>query len=100
MEKLRNKVHVLQSLSKTRWSTRSDACKALVENYVEVKNTLLDLTASGQHALSAVNEATLLHSNRDRGRVANCFLNLILPDFFYAENVSSTRSGANSKIPA
>ena len=42
MKKLRNKAHVLQSLSGTRWSPHSDACKVSAENYVEVKKTLLD----------------------------------------------------------
>jgi len=57
---------MIQSLSETRWSVRSDACKALVENYVEVKNTLLDFTASGRQTLSAVNKATPLHKKLDQ----------------------------------
>ncbi|XP_014492284.1 52 kDa repressor of the inhibitor of the protein kinase-like [Vigna radiata var. radiata] len=51
------RTHILQNLSKTRWSARSDACVALFESYWEVISALFDVEEDDQQNPNAKCEA-------------------------------------------
>ena len=60
------KSHIIQSLSETRWSTRSDASKALVKHYSEIRQTLNDIAGSDRQPPAAVHEANSLNKELDQ----------------------------------
>jgi hypothetical protein len=66
LDNMKNKVHVVQSLSETRWSARSDACRSLAENYSEIRQTLLDIAQSARQPPLAVHEANSLVRKLDK----------------------------------
>lgn len=66
LNNMNKKVHVVKSLSETRWSARSDACKALAENYSVIRQTLLDIAKSARQPPMAVHEAKSLVKRLDR----------------------------------
>ena len=63
---MKSKSHIIQSLSETRWSTRSDASKVLVKNYSEIRQTLDDIAGSDRHPPAAVHEANSLNKKLDQ----------------------------------
>ncbi|XP_065645496.1 uncharacterized protein LOC136075971 [Hydra vulgaris] len=59
-ELLKENVFVLQSLSETRWSSRSDSTKAFYANYLQIRQALCEVTNSKHQPPAAVHEAKSL----------------------------------------
>ncbi|XP_065654607.1 uncharacterized protein LOC136081234 [Hydra vulgaris] len=64
-ELLKENVFVLQSLSKTRWSSRSDATRAFYANYLQIRQALCEVTNSKHQPPAAVHEAKSLVKHLD-----------------------------------
>ncbi|XP_065650616.1 zinc finger MYM-type protein 1-like [Hydra vulgaris] len=58
-------VFVLQSLSETRWSSRSDATRAFYANYLQIRQALCEVTNSKHQPSAAVHEAKSLVKHLD-----------------------------------
>ena len=61
---------MLQGLSETRWSARSDACKAFYANYMEIRQALSDVTESERQPPAVVPEANSLIKHMDHFETA------------------------------
>lgn len=55
VKNLKESVYVVKSLSETRWSTRRDTTKALLLNYEEICQTLIDILLTERQPPHAVN---------------------------------------------
>ncbi|XP_065672170.1 uncharacterized protein LOC136089994 [Hydra vulgaris] len=64
-ELLKENVFVLQSLSETRWSSRSDATRAFYANYLQIRQALCEVTNSKHQPPAAVHEAKSLVKHLD-----------------------------------
>ena len=62
---LENKAYVVQSVSDTRWSARSDAMRALFKNYSEIKQSLIIIAEHPAQTPSAIQEAKSLAKKLD-----------------------------------
>ena len=62
---LENKAYVVQSVSDTRWSARSDAMRALFKNYSEIKQSLISIAEHPGQTPSAIQEAKSLAKKLD-----------------------------------
>ena len=88
LDNMQKKVHVLQSLPKTRWSARSDACRAIVDNYSEAQKTLIDIAESGRQPPSAANEAKALAKKLNQFETA--IMCVVWNDILQKTNVTFT----------
>lgn len=71
-ERLKEKenLFVLQSLSETRWSSRSDATRAFYANYSQIRQALCDVADSQHQPPAAVHEAKSLVKHLDNFETA------------------------------
>lgn len=63
---MKSKSHIIQSLSETGWSTRSDTSKALVKNYSEIRQTMNNIAGSDRQPPAAVHDANSLNKKLDQ----------------------------------
>jgi len=69
-EAMKDNSFVLQGLSETRWSARSDATRAFYDNYIEIRQALSDIAESERQPPAAVHEAKSLIKHLDHFETA------------------------------
>lgn len=69
-ERMKENTFVLQGLSETRWSARSDATRAFYANYMEIRQALSDVTGSERQPPASVHEAKSLIKKLDHFETA------------------------------